>query len=143
MITKTIIASLAVAGTLTGASMLSATAASAKPHCGMGFPCGGFPMGGGMGPPHTVHPIGPIVDPIHPPHGGHGHGHGGFGIYVNLENQDYGVSCKTAKSIVRSSGFHAVKTQSCGGPVYSFTGLKHGQLFDIDVSRRGRIVSVD
>ena len=158
---KSALTSLALAATVVGALAASSTTASAHkilipPH---GFPIhGGFhpvlptggihPIGGvyPIGGWHPIHPIGPIVDPIHPwpGHGHHPHGPG-FGITI-VDDGYYAsssVSCGTAKAIVRSNGFHAVQAQDCVGGVYSFTGLKHGAAFSIDVSNHGRILGVD
>lgn len=187
MFTKTILASLAVAGTLAGATMLSVSSASAAPAwcgnpgqqpCPNKPPPGAPPPGGGQqqGEPPPGAPPPPPGNPPPPPKP-NAQNNGGIDFNVTIGNGGYGgyrhrppppgfgggyppppppppdmgyggyggrfVSCGMAKNIVRSAGFFAVRTQSCGGPVYSFTGLKRGRPFDIDVSRRGRIVNVD
>jgi hypothetical protein len=53
-----------------------------------------------------------------------------------------GVSCSTGANIVRSSGFRGVEAYDCSAPVYSYQAWKRGEQFDIRVSARGRIISV-
>ncbi|MDE2446108.1 MAG: hypothetical protein KGO94_08010, partial [Alphaproteobacteria bacterium] len=53
-----------------------------------------------------------------------------------------GVSCATGANIVRSSGFRGVEAYDCSAPVYSYQAWKRGEQFDIRVSARGRIISV-
>jgi len=202
MFTKTLIASFAVAGVLTGASVLSANVASAAPNwCGHDGqpPCpdkfqGGKPPGqGGQGGQQggqgggaqqqggNNNPPPGMPKPPKPP--GNGGNNGGVDLNITIGNGGYGggggygnpgwhphkpgyggggygnnyppppyygggyggqfVTCGMAKQIVRQSGFWNVNTQSCGGPFYSFTGMKRGRPFEIDVSRRGKIINVD
>ena len=142
---KTVITSIALFGALAGASVATSTTASAGPFCKFGCFHPVFPVGG-IHPVYPIHPIGPIIDPI-PPHHHHPHGPGfGFGITIADDGYNYApdyVSCGEAKSIVRGNGFHAVQTQDCSGGVYTFTGLKHGASFSIDISNHGRILGVD
>ena len=53
------------------------------------------------------------------------------------------VSCGEGASILRHSGFHGVTAYDCGGPTYGYQAWKHGEQFEVRVSSRGRIISVD
>ncbi len=78
--------------------------------------------------------------------GYYGDGYNGDGYYDNAPPpRFYGnyVSCGEAKSIVRSRGYYNVRTESCDPGDYTFLGSKRGERFEIEVSGRGRIVSVD
>jgi hypothetical protein len=68
---------------------------------------------------------------------GYDNGHYGHRHYANF------VSCGEAGGIVRDSGFHHVHTESCAPGRYLFIGSKRGDVFEIAVSGRGRIVAVD
>ena len=53
------------------------------------------------------------------------------------------ISCRQGARIVASAGFRRVRPISCGGRNYSYRGVRHGDLFRIQVrSRNGRIINV-
>ncbi|MBG1231292.1 hypothetical protein [Aestuariivirga litoralis] len=167
MFIKSILAVTAIAGMLAGTSILSSNAASAKQWCGNPGqqPCvDQGNMNQGNPPPPNMPP------PGNPPRThGNNNGNPNFNLDITIgdgggyDDNGYGgnggwhkprhgfgggyggpfVSCMQAKSIVRYNGFRGVQTQSCGGPVHTFLGMKKGRLFEIDVSRRGRIVNID
>jgi hypothetical protein len=55
----------------------------------------------------------------------------------------YGISCDAGRQEVRESGFHRVRTIECGGPSFTYTGWRHGDRYQVKVSRRsGDIIAV-
>ena len=69
-----------------------------------------------------------------------------FNVNVDLgDNGDYGdgnISCGEGRSIVRHHGFRKVHAVDCSGDTYTYTGKKHGEMMDIEVSLDGHIVDV-
>jgi hypothetical protein len=69
-----------------------------------------------------------------------------FNVNVDLgDNGDYGdgsISCGEGRSIVRHHGFRKVHAVDCSGDTYTYTGRKHGEMMDIEVSLDGHIVDV-
>jgi hypothetical protein len=69
-----------------------------------------------------------------------------FNVNVDLgEDGDYGngnISCGEGRNIVRHHGFRKVHAVDCNGDTYSYTGRKHGEMMDIEVSLDGRILDV-
>ena len=133
MLKKFIIAAAALSAVVTFASM----PAKADPRVSIGI---GFGFGGDFGP-------------------NYGSGYGpGYGIYDDGFDQGYrphhrrrhfqntyysSVSCSGGANLLRRAGFRGVEADDCSAPVYSYQAWKHGQQFDIQVSSRGRIISVD
>jgi hypothetical protein len=54
------------------------------------------------------------------------------------------ISCRQGARIVASAGFRRVRPVDCNGSEYSYRGIRHGDLFRIQVrSRNGRIKNVN
>ena len=61
-----------------------------------------------------------------------------------FEGADYSrVSCSGGANILRRAGFRRVEADDCSAPTYSYQAWRRGEEFDIQVSSRGRIISVD
>jgi hypothetical protein len=55
----------------------------------------------------------------------------------------YGISCDEGRWTVREAGFRKVRVRECDGRTFTYIGKRHGERFEIRVSRRhGNIVSV-
>jgi hypothetical protein len=69
-----------------------------------------------------------------------------FNVNVDLgEDGDYGdgnISCGEGRNIVRHHGFRKVHAVDCNGDTYTYTGKKHGEMMDIEVSLDGHILDV-
>ncbi len=118
MFTKLVVAAAA----LTAAAVATAPA-QAKTHIGVGI---GLGFGGYGGPGYYDDDY--YNGDVYPVYGG-----GGYG----------GVSCSTAKNIVRSHGFYNVSATDCGGYVMRFRAKQSGDWYRVKVNRKGHIVDVD
>jgi hypothetical protein len=93
-------------------------------------------------PPVIV--VDPIRPPVEPPHQNwpqeHGQGHG----YPQWDNQDeYGISCREGRSIVRHSGFRGVRAVDCSGDVFRYNAIsRRGGRATVLVNMDGDIVRV-
>jgi hypothetical protein len=71
---------------------------------------------------------------------------GGYGWYPGYNPYPYkpyyGVSCHTARKIVRNHGFYNVNTVDCGKPVYQYVAWKFGQPYKVRVNLNGVIIGV-
>ena len=69
-----------------------------------------------------------------------------FNVNVDLgEDGDYvdgNISCGEGRNIVRHHGFRKVHAVDCSGDTYTYTGKKHGEMMDIEVSLDGHILDV-
>lgn len=121
MLSKSLIASAAVAASLVAA--LPAEQAQAKTHVdigiGLGFG-GGYPVGPGY----------PVYDDYYSDAGYYGR------PYYR------GLTCGQAAGEVRASGFRHVRPLDCSRPVYGFTAERFGRPVVVKVNTRGDIVSV-
>jgi hypothetical protein len=134
MLKKSLIAAAALATVVT----LASTSAKAESDIffGIGFGTPGLhrPHGGYFPPPAPVYSEDPFDDdygyrPRHRPH-----------RFVSTYSR---VSCSGGASILRRAGFRGVEADDCSAPTYSYQAWRHGEQFDIQVSSRGRIISVD
>jgi hypothetical protein len=137
MLKKSLIAAAALATVVT----LASTSAKAESDIffGIGFGTPGFhhPHGGYFPPP----PPEPIYseDPFA----------GDYGYRPRHRRHRFedtyfsGVSCSGGANILRRAGFRGVEADDCSAPTYSYQAWRHGEQFDIEVSSRGRIISVD
>ena len=138
MLKKLIFAAAAVASVVT----LASVPAKADPDFFFGIGFGGDP---GFHHPHPdfypspYHPdyYPPPPEPVYYPEPYHHHHHHFDDAYYS------GVSCGGGANILRHSGFRGVSADDCSGSVYSYQAWKHGEQFDVQVSDRGRIISVD
>lgn len=133
MLKKFIVAAAAVATIAT----LASVPAKADPRVSVGI---GFGFGSGFGPDYGpgygVYDDG--FDGDYRPHRRRPH----WNNYRPVI-QNYGVSCSTGASIVRNAGYRGVEAFDCSAPVYGYQARRHGQDYEIRVSSRGRIISVD
>jgi hypothetical protein len=72
---------------------------------------------------------------------------GGYGWYPGYYaypayNPYWGVSCGTARHIVKSHGFYNVNAFDCSKPVYQYTAWKFGQPYKVKVNMAGSIIQV-
>lgn len=134
MLKKFVIAAAALATVVT----LASVPAKADSHIGISFGFGDF------GDPYDnqfgYFPPPPPEEPVFY--------EGDFGYHHHrrhhYDNAYYsGVSCSGGANILRNAGFHGVEADDCSAPVYSYQAWKHGEQFDIQVSSRGRIISID
>ena len=134
MLKKSLIAAAALATVVT----LASTSAKADPDIffGIGFGGGpGFhhPHGGYFPPPPPPEPVYWGDDYGYRPH-----------HRPRFEDSYYSrVSCAGGANILRRAGFRGVEADDCSAPTYSYQAWRHGEQFDIQVSSRGRIISVD
>jgi hypothetical protein len=135
MLKKSLIAAAALATVVT----LASTSAKAESDIffGIGFGTPGLhhPHGGYFPPPPPVY----AVDPFPADYGyrPHHRRHRFEDTYFS------GVSCSGGASILRRAGFRGVEADDCSAPTYSYQAWRYGEQFDIQVSSRGRIISVD
>lgn len=136
MLKKSLIAAAALASVVTFAS----GSAKADPDIffGIGFGSGsGFhrPDDGYFPPPAPVYSEDPFADDYgyRPRHRRHRF----EDTYVSR------VSCSGGANILRRAGFRGVEADDCSAPTYSYQAWRRGEQFDIQVSSRGRIISVD
>jgi hypothetical protein len=134
MLKKSLIAAAALATVVTLAS--TSAKAEADVFFGIGFGTPGLhhPHGGYFPPPPPVYSEDIYADdygyrPRHRPH-----------RFVSTYS---GVSCSGGANILRRAGFRGVEADDCSAPTYSYQAWRHGEQFDIQVSSRGRIISVD
>jgi hypothetical protein len=135
MLKKSLIAVAALATMVT----LASTSAKAESDIffGIGFGTPGLhhPHGGYFPPPAPVYSEDVFADDYgYRPHHRRHRFEGG---YVSR------VSCSGGASILRRAGFRGVEADDCSAPTYSYQAWRHGEQFDIQVSSRGRIISVD
>jgi hypothetical protein len=142
MLKKSLIAAAALATVVT----LASTSAKADPDIffGIGFGSPGYhhPRGDFFPPPPGFLPPPPpvyAVDPFPADYGyrPHHRRHRFVDTYVSR------VSCDGGANILRRAGFRGVEADDCSAPTYSYQAWRHGEQFDIQVSSRGRIISVD
>lgn len=62
-------------------------------------------------------------------------------VYETYAPARYGVSCNTGRNIVRSSGYRNVRAYDCSAPTYGYKASRDGDLYQVKVSSRGRIIS--
>lgn len=55
-----------------------------------------------------------------------------------VRNDDYKISCNTARHMVRERGYANVKVKSCITPIYQFFGVKNGRQYIIRVDPNTR-----
>ena len=135
MLKKTIFAAAALASVVTLAS--GSAKADSDIFFGIGF--GGGPgfhhPHGGYFPPPPPEPVFWGDDYGYRPH---------HRPRPRFEDSYYsGVSCSGGANILRRAGFRGVEADDCSAPTYSYQAWRHGEQFDIQVSSRGRIISVD
>jgi hypothetical protein len=124
MFRKTIFAAAAVAVLAAGAT---ASTAQAKAHWDVNIDLGGY----GSYPTYPDYPVYPVIDPPHHPH-------------HFVDSYDHGISCNEGRWTVRSAGFRNVSVEECDGRSFTYTGKRHGNYFEIKVSRRsGDIIAVN
>jgi hypothetical protein len=61
---------------------------------------------------------------------------------INPNNGHFGISCRDGRNIVKQHGFRRVHAVDCSGDTYSYTGRRHGEMMDIEVSLDGHILDV-
>jgi hypothetical protein len=126
MIRKTLFAAAALATLAVGAT---ASTAEAKAHWDINVDLGGYGYG------YPDYPSYPVIDYPPPHHGYHHEVH---------HYDDFGVSCNEGRWSVRSAGFHNVQVEECYGRSFTYTAVRHGDYFEVRVSRRtGNIISVN
>jgi hypothetical protein len=135
MLKKSLIAAAALATVVTLAS--TSAKADSDVFFGIGFGNPGFhhPRGGYFPPPAPVY----SVDPFDGDYGyrPYPRRHRFVDTYVSR------VSCDGGANILRRAGFRGVEADDCSAPTYSYQAWRHGEQFDIQVSSRGQIISVD
>ena len=55
-----------------------------------------------------------------------------------VKNDDYKISCNTARHMVRERGYANVRVKSCITPVYQFFGVKNGRQYIVRVDPNTR-----
>jgi hypothetical protein len=55
-----------------------------------------------------------------------------------VRNDNYKISCNTARHMVRERGYANVKVKSCITPVYQFFGVKNGRQYIVRVDPETR-----
>ena len=135
MLKKSLIAAAALATVVT----LASTSAKAESDIffGIGFGTPGLhhPHGGYFPPPEPVYSEDVFADDYG--YRPHHRRHRFVDAYVSR------VSCSGGANILRRAGFRGVEADDCSAPTYSYQAWRHGEQFDIQVSSRGRIISVD
>jgi hypothetical protein len=129
MFVKSLIAVAAVASAVSFAS--APAKAETTVDIGIGIGLGGFYPGDGYG---YVDDGYPGDYPRYPRPRRH------FDDYAPV--MSYGVSCNRGRSIVRSEGFRNVRAYDCSAPTYGYKAWRDGELYQVKVSYRGRIISV-
>lgn len=129
MLKKFIIAAAAIASVVT----LAAVPAKADPNITLGF---GFGFGSGFD--RSFGPGYGIYDDDYRPHRRRPYWNDYRPVVRN-----YGVTCSTGANIVRNAGFRGVEAFDCSAPVYAYQARRNGEQYEIRVSSRGRIISVD
>ncbi len=91
-------------------------------------------------PPRHMPPV-VVVDTPQPPRvpldPGMGNGH-----WDDDQQDDYRISCRQGRQIVRENGFHHVRAFDCEGRVYGYRAeTRHGGA-QVKVTNRGEIISV-
>jgi hypothetical protein len=96
-----------------------------------------------VGDPKNDPGPGPLPQP-EPPHPRppqdpwHGHGHGPWG-----NQDDYGISCREGRSIVRQNGYRHVKAMDCSGDVFVYSAnTNRGRRAIVSVNMDGEIEDV-
>jgi hypothetical protein len=155
---KLLALTLLLATTTIGISTLASGAASARDirdhrGCSVFDPICATQPGPVVRPPHPLPPevgIPPVVvidppigprPPIEPPHHNwpNGPDHGQWD-----DNQDeYGISCREGRSIVRHSGFRHVKSVDCSGNIYRYNATSRDGRVTVLVNMDGDIVRVN
>jgi hypothetical protein len=76
-------------------------------------------------------------------HGGHHGHHGHHGWHGGHPRPSFGISCMAGRQEVRENGFNRVRTIECAGPSYTYAAWRHGDRYQVKVSRRsGEIIAV-
>ncbi len=120
MIIKSLIATAAVAASLTVLAPVEKAEARVNVDINLG-------LGGGYYPDYGYGGYYPVIDP--------GFG-GGYG-------DDYGgISCHKGKKIVRWAGFRNVQPINCSAPVYKYKAWKFGNPYRVKVNIHGDIIQV-
>ena len=133
MLKKFVIAAAAIASMVT----LASVPAKAESNISVGI---GFGFGGGISPDYG--------SGISFYDGGYDSGYdSGYRPRHRRPNYDdtyYSrVSCSGGARLLRRAGYRDVEADDCTAPVYTYQASKHGEDYDIQVSSRGRIISVD
>ena len=68
--------------------------------------------------------------------------HFGYNAYYPAPRVSYGLSCSSARNVVRAAGFRGVRATDCSRPVYGYEAWKRGEFYRVNVSVAGRIVAV-
>ncbi len=124
MFAKSLIAAVALASVVSFASAPAKAGSNVDFNIGLGFGDGFYPDGPGYGYeddyPHFIH-----------------HGH-----HPRPRPMYYGVSCGDGRDIVREAGFRRVTAFDCSAPTYGYKAWRDGDLYKVNVSYNGRIISV-
>jgi hypothetical protein len=126
MIIKSLIATAAVAASLTAFTPAEQAQARTNVDINLGLGFGGYGGGYGGGYPDYGYDGGygggyyPVIDPYY----------GG------------GISCNKGRKIVRYSGFRNVHAFDCSAPVYQYKAWKHGHPYKVKVNLSGNIIQV-
>ncbi len=115
MIIKSLIATAAVAASLTVLAPVEKAEAKVNVDINLG-------LGGGYYPDYGYGGYYPVIDP----------GYGG----------GYGISCHKGKKIVKWAGFHNVHPVDCSAPVYKYKAWKFGNPYRVKVNVHGDIIQV-
>ncbi len=129
MIKNTIIAAAAVAASAIALQPGTAHAGSkVQFHIGVGVPYHGYHAG------HYRPYYGPVHYAAPRPYA--------YGHYAPAPRPVYrAVSCRGARHVLRSRGFHHIRANDCRGGRYGFTASRYGKRFYVTVSARsGRII---
>jgi hypothetical protein len=122
-----IIKSLIAAGAVAAAVSAAAPAAVAKTN---------WDISVGIGVP--AYPVYDVYDhdvyvPVRPRHPRH----------VDVVDDDFGISCRQGRRLVRNAGFRAVSAFDCDGRTYGYTAYRFGDMYRVRVDAvRGRIIAV-
>jgi hypothetical protein len=130
MFVKSLIAVAAIASVVSFASVPAK--AETTVDIGIGLGLGGYYPGDGYGYVDDGYPG------DYPAYPRHRRRH--FDDYAPV--MSYGVSCNRGRSIVRNEGFRNVRAYDCSAPTYGYKAWRDGELYQVKVSYRGRIISV-
>jgi hypothetical protein len=90
-------------------------------------------------------PIGPRP-PVEPPHHNwpNGPGHGQWHVQWDDNQDEYGISCREGRRIVKRNGFRSVQPIDCDGNVYRYNAIsRRGARATVLVNMDGDIVRVN
>jgi hypothetical protein len=132
MITKSLIAAAAVAGSVLAASTGAVAKTNWDIHIGLGAPLFDVPVYTAPGYVYDYDYDYAPVRRYHRPVRRH---------YIDVE-PDYGISCSAGKRALRSRGFHDVEAYDCSAPTFGYTAWRDGGYFKVRVNTRGGIISM-